>query len=334
MAILPFYWPGYEPTEGSFPTEAEKINASRDWCLQNNITLKGHPILWSREQSPLVWFSTQYPDWLPVDNDTLMMEALENRVTGVVSKFEGQIDHWDVVNEPIHTIPFAHMSRVDYVYNALVWANQTNPNAHLYVNEYGILGHDFGNGPYYNLLSDLIARDAPFEIIGLQSHDGNVHADWIPATEIWRTFNAYAELGKTIHITEFMPTSAPLPITNSWKKGMWSEETQAEYASRVHRLAFSHPAVGGVVWWGFIDGSPSTAGHGLLNTTLGPKPVYHAIDQLINGEWRTSGFELTNSTGWIDFTGYYGVYNISLPSGAHQLVNVESKGENSFVIEV
>ena len=101
LAVLRFYWGEYEPEEGNFSAAAEHTNTTRDWCLQNNITCKGHPLAWSREGIN--------PSWLPWDNDTLMIETLENRVTTTVSKFQGEIDYWDVVNEPIHTIPFGQL---------------------------------------------------------------------------------------------------------------------------------------------------------------------------------------------------------------------------------
>ncbi|MHA1276800.1 MAG: endo-1,4-beta-xylanase [Candidatus Helarchaeota archaeon] len=325
LAVVPFYWNAYEPEQNSFPTEAFKVNHTRDWGLQNNITLKGHPLLWSREYT--------YPGWLPLENDTAMLELMETRVRTIVSKYTGQIEYWDVVNEPIHTEPFAHLDRADYVYNALVWANETNPTARLIVNDYGIIGHDFGNGPFYRLLNDLIARNAPLDIIGLQSHDGGIHADWIPATEIWRSLNAYGQLGKPLHITEFIATSAPVPITNSWKKGMWSEDNQAEYASRFYKLCFSHPAVKGIIWWDLCDLNSWVSEGGLLNSSMGPKPVYYALDQLINHEWHTTGSQLTNASGWIDFTGFYGIYNISLPNGKSQLINVGSGALNNFVLK-
>ncbi len=331
LAVIGFYWIAYEPTQGSFPTEPS-INATIAWCIQNNITTKGHPLAWARPAGK--------PDWLPLDNDSLMAELLQNRITTIVNKYKNLIDHWDVVNEPAHTETFAGWNREEYVSNCLLWANASNPIADLTVNDYGILGHDFGYGPYYNLLSDLIDLNAPFDSIGMQAHEPRT--DWIPATELWKTLEAFSSLGKSIHITEFCPVSAPVPITNSWKKGTWSEENQAEYARRFYKVLFSHPACEGIIWWDLADEKSWLEGGGLLKTDemsglLTPKPVYDVLDQLINNEWRTAGNDTTDGSGMVQFQGYYGVYNVSVQYDTYTewyLLSAEKGATNQFIINV
>lgn len=324
LAVIGFYWSSYEPTQGIFPTESN-INATIAWCKQNNITTKGHPLAWTRPAGT--------PSWLPLDNNSLMADLLQNHIETIVSKYKTLIDHWDVVNEPIHTETFAQLSRTDYVHNSLLWANASNPDAHLTVNDYGILGHDFGFGPFYNLLNELNTLNAPYDSIGMQFHEPRT--DWVPATEIWRTLDAYQNLGKPIHITEFAPISAPVPITNSWKKGLWSEEAQGEYVERIYQLCFSHPAMQGIIWWDLTDLKSWLEGGGLLRANMTPKPAYTVLDQLINQEWRTNGFQLSNSSGWIDFRGYYGLYNISINNGLYNFqIKVESGKQNQFIFNI
>jgi len=324
LAVLPFYWSSYEPSSGLFPTESG-INQTLVWCSQNNITAKGHPLVWSREAGT--------PSWLPLDNDSEMIQLLQNRISTLVTKYKNQIEYWDVINEPTHTNSFAHLSELDYVRLPLQWANNSNPAAHLTINEYGIEGHDFGYGPFYQLASDLIATNAPIDSIGMQGHEPRT--DWIPATELWATLDAYAAFGKPVHITEFCPVSAPVPITNSWRKGLWSELEQAEYARRFYMLCFSHPTIGALIWWDLCDLTSWLEGGGLFRADMTPKPVYTTLSQLINQEWRSSGSQITNSTGWIQFRGFYGLYNISSQNGAFSsLISVNSGAPNQIILEV
>jgi len=324
LAVLPFYWSSYEPSPGLFPTES-KINQTLAWCSQNNITAKGHPLVWSREAG--------IPSWLPLDNDTEMIELVRNRITTVVTKYKDQIKYWDVVNEPTHTNSFAHLSELNYVRLPLQWANSSSPAAHLTINEYGVEGHDFGYGPFYQLISDLISTNAPIDLIGMQGHEPRT--DWIPATELKATLDAYAAFGKPVHITEFCPVSAPVPITNSWHKGLWSELEQAEYARRFYTLCFSHPNVGALIWWDLCDLTSWLEGGGLLKADMTPKPVYTTLSQLINQEWHTAGSQLSNSTGWIQFRGFYGRYNISLQNGAYQFsITTTSGSNNQFILNI
>ena len=322
FAVLPFYWKAYEPEEGVYPTEAH-INVTLDWCIQNNITTKGHPLVWTRPYGK--------PDWISSKNDTELLGILEHRIKTLITKYQQKIEYWDIVNEPVHTEPFAGLSRFDFVFQSVQWANATNVNADLTVNDYGILGHDFGHGPFYQLLSDLIAQNSPFHSIGLQAHEPRT--DWIPATEIWKTLEAYSQLGKQLFITEFSPISAPVPITNSWKKGIWSEEAQSEYAKMFYTVCFSHPSVRGIIWWDLTDLTSWLEGGGLLRDDMTPKLVYNMLDQLINNEWHTYGFQISNSTGWIEFQGFYGQYNISVQEGAYQFqIDVKSGTSNQFVL--
>ena len=89
FAILPFYWSSYEPNEGEFPKEAW-VNSTIDWCVEHNITMKGHPLVWTRPYGK--------PDWLPLDNDSEMLDLVENRIKTLVNKYQDTITYWDVVN--------------------------------------------------------------------------------------------------------------------------------------------------------------------------------------------------------------------------------------------
>ncbi|MHA1311798.1 MAG: endo-1,4-beta-xylanase [Candidatus Helarchaeota archaeon] len=324
FAVLPFYWREYEPVQNRFPTE-NWLNKTIDWCLKNNITMKGHPLVWSRYYG--------VPTWLPLENNSLTLNLLHNRITKIVSKYKDKIQMWDIVNEPVHTHTFGHLSVQENILYPILWAKQANLNSFLTINDYGILGHDFGNGPFYQLISQLNKENANFDYIGLQAHEPRT--DWIPATEIWNSLESYSQLGKPIYITEFTPISAPVPITNSWKKGLWSELNQAEYARRFYLTSFSHPSVKGIIWWDLTDLTSWLEGGGLLRSNMTPKPVYNTLDNLINKQWHTFGWKLTNSSGWINFQGFFGTYNISINNGTYNYqITSKSNSLNTFVITI
>ena len=324
LAVLPFYWSYYEPQQGYFPMDSW-LNNTINWCELNNITTKGHPIQWTR--------AIGQPDWLPSENNTLRYQLLENHTKHIVSKYNNSIQYWDSVNEPTHTQPFIGLSRQDYVFNSLKWASDSNSNGLFTINDYGILGHDYGGGPFYQLLNQLIQRNTPFQYIGFQSHEQRT--DWIPATEIWGTLEAYSQLNKPIQITEFAPISSPVPITNSWKKGLWSELEQAEYARRFYTLCFSHPNINAIIWWDLCETNSWLEGSGLIRTDMTPKIVYTTLDQLINDDWHTSGSEITNSSGWVEFQGFFGNYNLSIQNDLYNYqISVDSDSNNEFLITI
>lgn len=323
LAVLPFYWAGYEPDEDEFPND-DWLNFTLTWCEENNITTKGHPLVWTNPAG--------VPDWMPEDNEQVL-DLVKERIKRIINMYKERIHIWDVVNEPVHTPSFGGLSTLDYVDTCYDWTHSYDKDAHLTINDYGILGHDFGYGSFYNLINQLIENDSPIDSIGFQAHEPRT--DWIPAIEIWNTIEAYSVFDLPIYITEFTPTSAPIPITNSWKKGLWSEENQAEYAERFYKVCFAHPSVEGVIWWDLWDGASWVDDGGLIDEDMDPKKVYNRLDDLINGEWHTEGAKTSNSNGKIDFKGFYGIYNISIPNlGKTIPINAKKDGTREFIIKL
>lgn len=321
LAVLPFYWREYEPAPGNFP-RAEFLQEALAWCEQNGITPKGHPLAWRNPAG--------YPDWLPADPGQVA-KLLQARIEGVVQEYRGRIQIWDVVNEPTHLPPFGSPDTFAYVASALRWAHARDPAALLTVNDYGILGHDFGHGPYYRLLKRLIQSRAPINLIGLQGREPRT--DWIPAYEIRATLEAYSRLGLPIHLTEITVPSADLPITNSWKKGVWTEDDQADYLERFYKICFSQPGVEAIIYWDLYDGASWIKHGGLIRDDWKPKPAYQRLDRLLNREWRSRGSGMTDENGELAFTGFYGAYEIEIPDlGKKVSILAPRNGANHFLV--
>lgn len=301
FATLPFYWRGYEPQRGK-PQHAYRDEVAR-WCKERGIIAKGHPLAWTVNSGRPRWLEKLSPD------DSLA--ALRGRVTDCVSHFKGLIDVWDVVNEPTHTRPWpGTKTTADYVQSCLRWARQANPGALLIVNEYYVIQDTEGKGPFYRLVKELIRRDAPFEAIGLQCHEPRT--DWYPLDMVEKTLKTYARLGKRIHVTELTPTSSGEAITGSYRKGVWDEKAQADYAEQFLRICFGNPAVDCIVWWDLCEAKAWLKGGGLLRKDLTPKEVYQRVRRLVREEWRTRFDGVTDAKGQVKFRGFHGKYKLTV----------------------
>lgn len=324
FALLAFYWVIWED-EDTYG-EQDRIDESIEYCLANDITMKGHCLIWNHPAGK--------PDWLKYDeiNAEEKLHAFENHVKDTITQYKGIINYWDVINEISHR-PFPEFDTDELCHDLFNWGDNANPDATLIYNDYGLLGHDFGNGPTFKLLSRLNEKGTPFDAIGMQDHAFEL--DWVPSWETWATLEAYKTLDKEIHITEAWAPSAPLPITNSWKKGLWSEDNQADYLRRHYTMLFSHPSVESINYWGFEDDKdkddPNNNGLGLVRNDFSKKPSYQMLDHLINEEWHTKGEIATNNDGEIQFTGFYGTYNITIDDMVYQ-IKAESGEENDFRI--
>ena len=55
LAVFPFYWPGYESRQGF--TRWEDMLPTIDWCKANDITTKGHPLVWATQSGTPQWLT-------------------------------------------------------------------------------------------------------------------------------------------------------------------------------------------------------------------------------------------------------------------------------------
>ena len=337
MAIFPFYWSSYEPIPGR--EDWDKIVPILDWCKLNGVTPKGHPLAWVERGGTPRWLYD-----LPVD---LTEELLKARITRIVKGFEGQIDIWDVVNEPTHTITWSavmknpHGTRytaipikdiADWVEKCYRWAHEASPAAELIVNDYEQIVTHFipdTRQRFYDLVAELKKRNTPLHGIGLQAH---AQEYWYSPGEFAETLDYYAKLKLPIHITEFIPQSSANEIKGTFKEGTWTKEAQAEFAQQTYRLSFGHPLVASINWWGLSDRYiwSERPGGGLIDEDYRPKPAYTKIRQLIKEEWMTKITAQTTKDGSIDFRGFYGDYKITLKtsSGSVRTFNIRlRKGE-------
>ncbi|MEK7686260.1 MAG: endo-1,4-beta-xylanase [Verrucomicrobiota bacterium] len=305
-ATLGFYWPYYEPERGQ--PIYEYTDRVVDWCRQNGIACKGHPLVWDFAD----------PRWLP--KDFAEIRALSNaRVRDIVARFKGRIDLWDVVNEPTHLGRFKtrtgewaiSMGAVPYVAEHLKIARAANPAATLLVNDYRT------DPPFFKILEGLRENGKLlFDAIGIQSH---MHGGGWPLRRIWEVCDTYSEFKVPIHFTETTIVSGPRAEREKWGATTpEGEAMQAEYVPQFYTLLFAHPAVHGLTWWDFSDdaawqGAPA----GWIRKDMSPKPVYERLLALIKDEWWTKTGGSTDAQGEFTATAFYGTQRLTakLPNG-------------------
>jgi endo-1,4-beta-xylanase len=342
FAIVPFYWSGYELRAGN-PDWQRNENAIA-WCLENGITVKGHPLSWTSPSGTPGWLLKLKPD--------VATDLLKARIYDNVIGYKGRINIWDVVNEAANTIPWemalkdtGNNDNVRYningitidqialwVENAFNWANTANHDGTYILNEYFTLALPQVRERFYQLIKELQKRNVPVKGIGIQAHEPREM--WFSPVEMYKTFDLYKEFNLPIHITEFMPQSSGKDITG-WRIGKWTEEAQAEFAEQFYTLAFGYPAVVSINWWGLSDRNIWLKGGGLLDSLYNPKPVYNTLLRLIKQDWMTKNLILsTDKNGMANFRGFYGEYEIVItkPDGSKQTFrkHLEEKANNQW----
>jgi GH35 family endo-1,4-beta-xylanase len=350
MAVLPFYWSDYESEQGK--TKWQNNQEVIEWCVANGITTKGHTLGWTHIAGT--------PSWLLKQSYNTAYKLYEARILNTVGGYKGEIDIWDVVNEPVNTVPLDFVLRdtansdgrigegmrydisefdvgqwLPWVEKSFRWAYQANPKATFILNEFNQIAVPAVRERFFQFVKSLQARNVPLTGIGMQAHEPREM--WFSPVEFYATLEQYKQLNLPIHITEFIPQSSGKEITGNWRQGTWTAEAQAEFAVQFYTLAFAHPTIASINWWGLSDKNIWLKGGGLLDEDYNPKPVYNALLQLIKTDWMTKDLRTkTNKLGTVNFKGFYGKYEVvaSKSNGSVQKfdLHVKENTANTFII--
>jgi endo-1,4-beta-xylanase len=336
FATIPFYWAELEPkqdslrfAEGSVPMWRRiPPDEAVAWCKQNNITIKGHPILYIKGKFMPTWISRTDPERLEV--------LARKRMTQLANRYGKDIAIWDVVNEDVARLKNPQIwfqVPNDYLAWAFKTADSLFPKTStLMINDETKTSHD-STQQYVQSIKTLLRQNIRVDGIGIQFHmllvdkflEGEV---FTPAT----MQQAYAELGKLekpLWITE-------ITVPSNKEHGLQNQET---IVSNIYKLWFSEPMMKGITWWNLGDGtafgSENTFKGGLLDSAMNPKPAYKVLDQLINHDWKTSLTLKTDSNGEIKFRGFYGGYLIHAETGKMKNeIHLEVKSENKRTLAI
>ena len=335
-ATIPFYWKTLEPEEGkpryeaSSPYEYRRPPADPvvEFCESKGIDMNGHAIIYGMRR----W---GHPEWMPEDRKK-MEEYFEKHIRELAERYEGRIQRWDVVNEPTDQANRGIMPD-DYTYKSFLWAMKYFPDSVKFnINDSDMKWDMTLYRRYLEIVRNLIDRGIRIDYVGLQMHIFNPEqsreiakgADILTPEKIYERLNYMSEVEKPLHVSE-VTISAPDDTEEG--KGI-----QAEIARNLYRLWFSHPNVMGITWWNVVDGGaapgePSISG--IYNKEMNPKPVYNALDNLINHEWKTCLTVRTDENGKIKFRGFKGKYKITWTdelNDEHVLYFTHNKEMNLF----
>jgi GH35 family endo-1,4-beta-xylanase len=310
-ATLPFYWGNYEHTPDA--TDQGLLHRMADWCADRRIPAKGHPLVWHEV----------YPAWGKDRTDDEMLARQETRVHEIVSRFRGSVDIWDVVNEATLSHRFDNAigrwivdrGAAECVAQALGWAREANPTATLVYNDVNL------SSDLSALVSELLDRGAPLDVIGIQSH---MHRGAWSLERAWEVCETFARFGLPLHFTELTVLSGRLKAADDndwhyrhtdWHSTPEGEMAQAEYGDALYTLLYSHPAVEAITWWDLSDyygwqGAPC----GLIRADMAPKPLYNRLLQRVKQEWSTDLQTWSDGQGRMRLRCTFGQYRVEATS--------------------
>ncbi|HKX62831.1 MAG TPA: endo-1,4-beta-xylanase [Verrucomicrobiae bacterium] len=331
VQLLEFNWGQYEREEGK-PRLAERRAFIDGWCRSNGLTrFYGHMLTWAYQMDEPRDIGPINPFWLMRYDREAQFRLLRRRIEREVRDYRDVNILWDVVNEPVHCRRWGDWSKpndvdepiadvLPYVRDALHWAHEANPKARLMINEYRILPNGKYRERYRELITALKKENAPLHAVGIQAHSPGNGAHWFSPEEIWQTCELFGkELGLPIHFTEFWQNSDPKQkVTGAHPPGNWSPQLQADAIEQFYRVAFGHPAVESIIYFGMIDGETESPTLGLLDGEFRPKPAWTRLKKLIKEEWTTRQSVATDASGNCKFRGFFGDYDVRVTSAGNK----------------
>jgi endo-1,4-beta-xylanase len=239
----------------------------------NGMRVRGTPTVWHR----------QLPRWL-IDgrfNREQILDIMRDHITTVVGRYRGRIAVWDVVNEAVEDDGRLRNSfwlraiGPEYIRLAFQWAHEADPDALLFLNEYGAEGSSIKSDAVYRLVEELVAEGVPIHGVGMQAH---FRAEPTPtADDIARNMARLAALGLQVQITE-MDVRLLVPASAA------DLQQQATVYERVFTACRRQPSCTAFVGWNVHDGDswipqefPGYGSAHLFDETFRPKPAHSSL---------------------------------------------------------
>jgi endo-1,4-beta-xylanase len=271
-----------------------------DWLAQHGIQTRGHVLVWPG-------FRNLPRSVKALEKDPAKLRAaVLAHVTELASATRGRLFHWDVLNEPFDNHDLMDLLGEDVMVDWFKAARAADPAAQLFINDYAILSGGGGTTPhrdnYERVIKLLIDKGAPLDGVGMQGHFGS---SLTGPEDVLRLLDRYAKLGKQIWITEY-----DIDIDDEALAGQFTRD--------FFTTLFSHPAVGGIVMWGFWDGAHWRHNAPLYRQDFSLKPAGQVYRDLVLREFRTDATGKTDAAGAFATRAFLGKYAISVSAGGKQ----------------
>jgi endo-1,4-beta-xylanase len=189
------------PMQGVYSFEQSDLLVNT--ASKNGIAVHGHALI----------FGEANPAWMQTTPTGNLKAVMEDHITKIMQHYTGKVSEWDVVNEPLAdydkptgtnglrlSIWYKAMGE-SFIADALTTAHSADPNAKLYINEFGLEDNGDRWDTFLNLVKNLKKNNIPLDGVGFQSHVYETKDD-INATILKNHIEQLAELGVVSRISE------------------------------------------------------------------------------------------------------------------------------------
>jgi uncharacterized repeat protein (TIGR02059 family) len=312
-----FKWSGIQPQHTA--PDYQAFDNAVNWTQSIGWELRAHTLLWGGYNYE---DDHALPRWVKdLPTAQAITDTCKMRVIREVTRYKGIVKEYDVMNEPLHATYLSSRVGDSINWNCFKWARSADPDANLFINEYNV-EHNWGDADEYrDLILHVKSMGGPVTGVGIQAHFWEGQRPDV--TEFVTQINKIAEAGLPIKLTEF-------------DNGPLSQEDQAADVVKVMKIAFSHPAINGMVFWALSDRGAWRPESGLFDANHKPKLAADSLLYYTHKLWATN-FD-TVATGDVAtlFEAYYGNYNVEVQFGdtvkVFSIPCIKEKEDSVFVL--
>jgi endo-1,4-beta-xylanase len=276
----------------SIAPRPDRLNFSRAdsvvaFAREHGMRVFGHALVWHYA----------LPEHIYADRDSAALaDWLVGYIDTVVTRYRDDIDGWDVLNEVFDTrggelraTPFLEIIGPDYIALALQAARRADPDAKLFINDFGTERDSAKLAAQVRLVDSLRQAGVPIDGFGLQFHlqmgDDTTH--------IRRALRQAAGTGLLVHISELdlifnthndEPGGGETKVEAMTPELLAAQADRYEFVARAYREEVPPAQRYGITFWDFTDRDTWIKGFfeiedwpTLFDENLEPKPAYEGF---------------------------------------------------------
>jgi endo-1,4-beta-xylanase len=287
------------------------------WTEENHIPLRGHNLFWGIPQF--------IQPWVKELNDEELRQTLQNRAETITSRYKGRFAEYDLNNEMIHGNYYEDRLGPDITKLMAQWAHNGDPGAKLFLNDYDILT-GIKLPDYMTQIRKLLKQGVPIAGIGAQGH---LHGETFDRNQLKNSLDSLAVFKLPIRITEF---NLPGQRSKYYKDRNLvmtpqEEELKAKEIVDYYKICFAHPAVEGIMMWGFWEGANWIPVSSLYKRDWSPTPAAKAYQNLLFNEWWTKVSGTVGKDGNFSTPAFFGNYKVTVNSISKEISLTKEKGK-------
>lgn len=191
-----FKWGSLHPSKDKYTFA--KADAIVAFAQKHNMKVHGHTLLWAHDGNEPKWVKEFQGD------KAAWEKLMKDHIYTVMRHFKGQVQSWDVVNEAVkeggvytNSIWYRKLGK-DYVIKAFKYAQEADPSAKLFINDYG---QEYGGKKMKELLS--IVDEAKKQGVTIHGMGFQLHTVLrMEAKLIANNLKLAADKGLLVHISE------------------------------------------------------------------------------------------------------------------------------------